>query len=48
MRDWYEILSSSLDGGACGRCGTAIPGRFGDEVGRFGRRRMRVIIDANA
>ena len=43
-RDWYEILSSNLDGGNCGACGTAIAGRFGDSVGSFGRRRMRVVL----
>ena len=46
-RDWYEILGSRLRGGACAECGTPIPGRFGDHVGRFGRRRMRVHIGAS-
>jgi pyruvate formate lyase activating enzyme len=41
-RDWYEILGSRLSGGACASCGTAIPGRFGESVGRFGRRRIRM------
>jgi pyruvate formate lyase activating enzyme len=52
VRDWYEILSSRLVGargaggarGACGACGAAIAGRFGDQIGSFGRRRMRVVI----
>jgi pyruvate formate lyase activating enzyme len=48
VRDWYEILSSNLDGAGCGSCGAAIPGRFGSRVGRFGRRRMRVIVGAGA
>jgi len=43
-RDWYEILSARLDGDRCAACGTRIPGRFGDAVGNFGRRRMRVVI----
>jgi len=43
-RDWYEILGSNLDRGRCGACGTAIPGRFGERVGNFGRRRMRVVV----
>jgi len=43
-RDWYEILSSNLENGKCGGCGTAIAGRFGDSVGNFGRRRMRVVL----
>jgi pyruvate formate lyase activating enzyme len=43
-RDWYEILSSRLRGDCCAACGTRIPGRFGDAVGNFGRRRMRVVI----
>jgi pyruvate formate lyase activating enzyme len=42
VRDWYEILSSNLDGGACGSCGAAIAGRFGKSVGSFGRRRYRL------
>jgi pyruvate formate lyase activating enzyme len=43
-RDWYEILGSRLEHGACGACGTPIAGRFGDSVGHFGRRRMRVVL----
>lgn len=42
-RDWYEILDSKLVGGAC-PCGTKIAGRFGDAIGAFGRKRMRVVI----
>ena len=42
-RDWYEILDSKLVGGAC-PCGTPIAGRFGEAVGAFGRKRMRVVI----
>jgi pyruvate formate lyase activating enzyme len=43
-RDWYEILGSKMNGGACGACGAPIPGRFGERVGRWGRRRLRVAI----
>ncbi|HSD90089.1 MAG TPA: AmmeMemoRadiSam system radical SAM enzyme [Kofleriaceae bacterium] len=43
-RDWYEILGSNLKSGACGSCGMAIAGRFGDAVGNFGRKRMRVVL----
>jgi pyruvate formate lyase activating enzyme len=43
-RDWYEILAARMTGAACAACGTAIPGRFGDRVGSFGRRRMRVVV----
>jgi pyruvate formate lyase activating enzyme len=43
-RDWYQILGSNLRAGACGACGAAIAGRFGDTVGNFGRRRMRVVL----
>jgi pyruvate formate lyase activating enzyme len=45
VRDWYEIVETRLDsGGRCGACGTPIPGRFGAEIGNFGRRRMRVVV----
>jgi len=43
-RDWYQILRTRLDGAACAACGATIDGRFGDAVGAFGRRRMRVVI----
>jgi pyruvate formate lyase activating enzyme len=46
VRDWYEILASNLRGGACGSCGATIPGRFGDKVGNFGRRRVRLAVGA--
>lgn len=47
VRDWYEILESNLEpGGLCGACGEAIAGRFGDRVGSFGRRRMRVVMSS--
>jgi pyruvate formate lyase activating enzyme len=43
-RDWYEILAANLEHGACGACGATIPGRFGERLGQFGRRRMRVVV----
>jgi pyruvate formate lyase activating enzyme len=44
-RDWYEILDAKLtSGGACACCGTPIPGRFGEAIGNFGRKRMRVLV----
>ncbi len=43
-RDWYEILDAKLDKGNCAACGTAIAGRFGDSIGSFGRKRMRVVL----
>ena len=43
-RDWYEILSSRMRGDRCAACGTQIPGRFGDSIGTWGRKRMRVVV----
>jgi pyruvate formate lyase activating enzyme len=43
-RDWYEILSANVEHGACGSCGAKIAGRFGDAIGTFGRKRMRVVV----
>jgi pyruvate formate lyase activating enzyme len=43
-RDWYRILDTRLDRDACAKCGTHIAGRFGDAIGNFGPRRMRVVI----
>jgi pyruvate formate lyase activating enzyme len=43
-RDWYEILATRLDRGACGACGAQIAGRFGESIGNFGRNRMRVLV----
>jgi pyruvate formate lyase activating enzyme len=44
VRDWYEILSSNMNGGSCGQCGASIPGCFGATVGSFGRKRMRLVV----
>jgi pyruvate formate lyase activating enzyme len=43
-RDWYRILGSSMRGSACASCGAMIAGRFGDAIGTFGPRRMRVVV----
>jgi pyruvate formate lyase activating enzyme len=44
VRDWYEIVEARLDRGACATCKTPIPGHFEAEIGKFGRRRMRVVV----
>ena len=45
VRDWHEILSYQLtDDGACGQCGTGIPGRFGKFGRAWGSRRVPVRI----
>jgi pyruvate formate lyase activating enzyme len=44
-RDWYELGHWGLDAaGACGRCGTPIPGLFEAEPGTWGARRLPVIL----
>lgn len=43
-RDWHEIGAYAMEGDRCGRCGTRIPGRFGDAAGNWGRRREPVRI----
>ncbi|HEU0032915.1 MAG TPA: AmmeMemoRadiSam system radical SAM enzyme [Kofleriaceae bacterium] len=44
VRDWYEIVETNLDGNACAACKTPLAGRFGDAIGTFGRRRMRIVV----
>ena len=44
VRDWYEIVETSLERGACKACKTPIPGHFEAPIGKFGRRRMRVVV----
>ena len=42
-RDWYELTAWQLDGeGRCEGCGARCPGRFEDQPGGWGRRRLRV------
>jgi pyruvate formate lyase activating enzyme len=43
VRDWYRILDYTLDAhGACGDCGTLLPGRFGRFERQFGPRRIPI------
>ncbi|MCA9175599.1 MAG: AmmeMemoRadiSam system radical SAM enzyme [Planctomycetales bacterium] len=39
-RNWYELGRYALQGCSCSRCGAAIPGRFDDKPGDWGRRRL--------
>jgi pyruvate formate lyase activating enzyme len=49
VRDWYEIRSYNLTPeGACGHCGTAVPGRFATFEHQWGRRRVPVHINVAA
>jgi pyruvate formate lyase activating enzyme len=42
-RDWYDIRHYRLDtGGCCRSCGQALPGRFADRAGNWGRRRQPI------
>jgi AmmeMemoRadiSam system radical SAM enzyme len=41
-RDWHAVTAYRLDGDCCGKCGHRIAGRFDEEQGRWGRRRMPV------
>jgi pyruvate formate lyase activating enzyme len=48
-RDGYEVRRYRLTAdGRCEACGEAIPGVFGDAPGRWGSRRMPVLIGADA
>lgn len=42
QRDWYELKQWNLVNGCCSKCGEVIPGRFEDNPGNWGRRRMAV------
>jgi pyruvate formate lyase activating enzyme len=44
VRDWYQIVETKLEHGACSACKTPIPGHFEARLGNFGRRRMRVVV----
>jgi pyruvate formate lyase activating enzyme len=48
VRDWYEIISSSMNGGCCRACNAVIPGCFSAQIGSFGRRRMRLVVKSDA
>jgi pyruvate formate lyase activating enzyme len=41
-RDWYQLGEYHIRDGACAFCGTEIAGRFENEPGRWGSRRMPV------
>ncbi|HVJ19082.1 MAG TPA: AmmeMemoRadiSam system radical SAM enzyme [Polyangiaceae bacterium] len=41
-RDWYELRTYAVSGGACSGCGAPLPGHFDQQPGRWGRRRLRV------
>ena len=46
VRDWYDLLEYRLDAqGRCPGCETTLAGRFDPAPGRFGRQRLRVVID---
>ena len=45
VRDWYAMRHYRLtDDGHCERCGTQLPGVFDGPVGRWGARRLPVLI----
>ncbi|GAB4108054.1 MAG: AmmeMemoRadiSam system radical SAM enzyme [Phycisphaeraceae bacterium] len=43
-RDWYQLGRYEVEGGSCRNCGTPLPGVFEDSPGRWGRRRLPVLI----
>jgi pyruvate formate lyase activating enzyme len=43
-RDWYQLGAYQIRDGACAFCGTKIAGRFDNEPGHWGARRMPVRI----
>ena len=43
VRDWYQILAFELQAGRCPKCNTACAGRFDDQPGQWGRRRLPVV-----
>jgi pyruvate formate lyase activating enzyme len=46
VRDGYAITARTMGpDGRCGHCGHAIAGRFGNAVGSFGNRRVKIRID---
>jgi pyruvate formate lyase activating enzyme len=49
VRDWYQIKQYRLDkDGICPDCGTALAGRFDEEPGNFGARRIPIAISATS
>lgn len=43
-RNWYQLGQWNLDGNACRKCGTLIPGRFDKTSGTWGNRRQPIRI----
>ena len=41
-RDWFRITRWDLKGGACAKCGHAIPGHFEDRPGTWGAKRQPI------
>ena len=44
QRDWYQLGQYLLQNSRCDRCGYALPGRFSDQPGDWGRKRQPVRI----
>ena len=47
-RNWYQLGQWNLDGNACRKCGTAIPGRFDKAPGTWGNHRQPIRISEYA
>jgi pyruvate formate lyase activating enzyme len=48
VRDWYVMQRYELDdAGHCAHCGTQLPGRYDGPVGRWGARRLPVLIESS-
>jgi AmmeMemoRadiSam system radical SAM enzyme/AmmeMemoRadiSam system protein B/uncharacterized protein (TIGR00296 family) len=47
-RNWYQLGQWNLDGNACRKCGTLIPGRFDKAPGIWGNRRQPIRISEYA
>jgi len=43
-RDWYTLGDYRIRDGACSQCGHGVAGRFADDKGDWGARRLRVVI----
>jgi pyruvate formate lyase activating enzyme len=43
-RDWYTLGAWNIRDGACSSCGRPVPGRFTEAPGRWGAKRMRVLV----
>jgi len=49
VRDWYQIKQYRLDkDGCCPDCGAALAGRFDEEPGNFGARRIPIAMSATS